>query len=182
MIYKNVGELYEAMDKTRDALKQRISALSDEQLTRRESEKGWSVAEIVEHLVTVEYGGLRIAEKLLRQSGNSENQNWNGEFSQPLSFVEQANSIKERKLEAPERVHPSGAQSVAESLAKMDENRRALKELRPRLEATDISGETFPHPFFGDLTAYQWLAVVGLHERRHLAQIERILAQNAESN
>lgn len=181
MIYKNVGELYEAMDKTRDALKQRISALTDEQLARREGEKGWSVAEIVEHLVTVENGGLRITQKLLKDS-DSENVSWNGEFSEPLSFAEQMDSIKELKLEAPQRVHPSGAQSVAESLAKMDENRAALKELRPHLEARNISAETFPHPFFGALTAYQWLAVVGLHERRHLAQIERILAQNAESN
>ena len=179
MIYRNVGEIYEDMDKTRTELKQRVSSLTDEQLNARDD--GWSVAEIVEHLVTVENGGLRIAQKLLGKA-QSENIQWDGVFSQPLSFVEQMGSIKDRKLEAPERIHPSGTQSISESLAKMDENRRALSELRPRLETVNVSGATFPHPFFGDLNAYQWLAMVGLHERRHLAQIERILTRVEESN
>lgn len=181
MIYKNVGEIYEAIEKTRVKLKDRISQLSDEQLTKREDENGWTVAEIIEHLATVENGGLRIAQKLLKES-DRENVVWNGTFREPLSFAEKAAQIQDRKLQAPERIHPTGTVSVAESLAKMDENRQALNELRLQLEAIDVSNATFPHPFFGELNAYQWLVVVGLHERRHLAQIERILAPRTESN
>lgn len=179
MIYNNVGEIYEAIDKTRAKLKEKISQLSDEQLDKREDEHGWTIAEIVEHLATVENGGLRIAQKLLREADN-ENTKWDGAFREPLSFVEKATAIKDRKLQAPTMVHPTGERSVAESLAKMDDNRRQLAELRSQLEAADVSAATFPHPVFGDLNAYQWLAVVGLHERRHLAQIERIIASAAE--
>lgn len=181
MIYQTVGEIYEAIDKTRAKLKERISQLSDEQLIRREDENGWTIAEIIEHLATVENGGLRIAQKLLRES-DRENVVWNGTFREPLSFAEKAATMQDRKMQAPERVHPTGTVSVAESLAKLDENRRALNELRPQLEAVDVSKATFPHPFFGELNAYQWLVVVGLHERRHLAQIDRILASKTESN
>lgn len=181
MIYQTVGEIYAAIDKTRAKLKEKISQLSDEQLNKREDENGWTIAEIVEHLATVENGGLRIAQKLLREA-DRENVKWNGVFFEPLSFVEKAGAIKDQKLQAPSMVRPTGAQSIAESLAKLDENRRALSELRPQLEAVDVSARTFPHPIFGALNAYQWLAVVGLHERRHLAQIERIIATDIESN
>lgn len=181
MIYQTVGDIYEAIDKTRAKLKEKIASLSDEQLAQREDENGWTVAEIIEHLATVENGGLRIAQKLLKES-DRENVVWNGTFREPLSFVEKAALIQDRKLQAPERVRPTGTLSIAESLAKLDENRRALSDLRLQLEAVDVSGATFPHPFFGELNAYEWLVVVGLHERRHLAQIERILASAAESN
>ena len=34
----------------------------------------------------------------------------------------------------------------------------------------------FPHPFFGELSATEWLVLLGGHEARHTAQIERILS------
>src|SRR4028119_1958432 len=150
MIYQNIGEIYEDIDNIRAELKRRVSTLTDEQQNLRDGEKGWTVAEIVEHLVTVENGGLRIATKLLKEA-DGETLKWDGVFNQPLSFAEQIDSIKDRKLEAPQRIHPGGTQSISESLAKMDENRRALIELRQHLEAIDISSGTFPHPIFGDL-------------------------------
>lgn len=172
--YNSVGEIYEAIDKTRDALKAKVSGLSDEQANARENGVGWTVAEIVEHLGIVEGGVIQIAGKLVAKA-ESEERKSDGTFHTPLSFAEKAATIKDRKLEAPERIHPQGKQTIAESIAKLDENRRALNELRPRIEAADSSDAKFPHPFFGDLNLYEWLVMVGLHERRHLQQIERIL-------
>ena len=179
MIYQNVGEIYEAIDKTRNHLKQKVSGLTSEQHAARQDadEKQWSVGEIVEHLATVEAGILRIIDKLLG-SADDENVKWNGTFDAPLSFVEKALGAKDQKFEAPKMIHPTGAQTITDSLAKLEENRRLLVEMRARLEAVDVSSATFPHPFFGALNAYEWLVVVGLHERRHLAQIERIFAES----
>jgi hypothetical protein len=50
-----------------------------------------------------------------------------------------------------------------------------LRALQPRIEATDLSAFTYPHPAFGPLNFYQWLALIGLHEQRHLNQIESVL-------
>ena len=127
-------------------------------------------------MATVENGVIRIIAKLLAKA-ETEGVTSDGTFSAPLSFVEQAQSIENQKLAAPERVHPQGTQSIAESLSKFDENRRALNELRPRIEAVDSSNTAFPHPFFGNLNLYQWLVLIGLHESRHLHQIEGILAE-----
>lgn len=178
MIYHSVAEIYEAIDITRSRLKQRLSELTDEQKSLRAGENGWSAAEIVEHLATVEYGVIRLASKLLSEAETAGAAASDGTLDPPVSFVEQAQSIKDKKLQAPERVHPKGARNIEESFARLDENRRALNDLRPRIEAADVSAPKFPHPFFGDLNLYQWLAMVGMHEARHLRQIEQIVQEN----
>jgi hypothetical protein len=44
----------------------------------------------------------------------------------------------------------------------------------PQFEAS--SGEaTFPHPYFGEMTAVEWLILAGGHEKRHTDQIRRLL-------
>ncbi|MGI8556072.1 MAG: DinB family protein [Pyrinomonadaceae bacterium] len=175
MNYNNVGEIFEAIETTREKFKQKISTLTDEQTKLRENGQGWMVVEIVEHIGIVESGINLIAAKLLAQA-ESEGKKSDGVFNPPILFAEKIASIQDRKLEAPERVHPQGKQTIAESLTKLDENRRALNNFRPRIEAVDLSNATFPHPFLGDLNLYEWLIMTGLHERRHLRQIENILA------
>jgi hypothetical protein len=72
-------------------------------------------------------------------------------------------------------VRPRGGVAVADSLARLRESRAAFEALRPRIERADLSAATYPHPSFGPLNLYQWLAFVGIHEERHLNQIERLL-------
>ena len=175
MKYNNVGEIFESLGKTRENFKQKISDLTGEQINLRANGQDWSVAEIVEHVGIVAGGAAQIAGKLLAQA-ESAGAKSDGGFNPPLSFGEQIVSVQNKKLEAPERVHPQGKQTVAESLAKLDESFQTLIKFRPRIESVDASNATFPHPFFGDLNLYQWLVVADLHERRHLRQIERILA------
>ena len=174
MEYNNVAEIFEAIDKTREQLKQKVSNLTDEQ--KNSCADGWSVAEIAEHIGIVGGGINQIIAKLLAGAEISGVKS-DGTFNPPISLVEQIASIQDKKLQAPERVHPQGNQTVAEALAKLDENRLALTELRPRIEAVDSSNAKFPHPFFGDINLYQWLALAGLHEYRHLRQIEKVLAE-----
>lgn len=175
MQFNNVGEIFAALDDARKELKQATAHLSVEQSNQRENGTGWTISEIVEHVGIVLNGVLMITNKLLAQA-ESKGAKWDGNFNPPLSFAEQVSVLKDAKLEAPERVHPQGKQTVAESLAKLDESLQSLKDLRSRIEATNASNEKFPHPFLGDLTVYQWLVLAGLHERRHIQQIERILA------
>jgi hypothetical protein len=69
-------------------------------------------------------------------------------------------------------VRPTGNQTIKESLQKMDEAREELEKLRPLFESVECSDYKFPHPFMGDLTAHEWLALIGGHEARHLKQIK----------
>ena len=77
-------------------------------------------------------------------------------------------------------IRPEGSMKIAESLAGLQQSRAALHKLRPRLEAVDLSNAKFPHPAFGTMNLYYWLAFIGLHEARHLRQIAEILAASRQ--
>ena len=174
MIYNNVEEIYQSIDKTREILIAKAESLNDEQMNSREDGEGWSVAEIVEHIGIVEGGMLKIIEKLLGEAEKAGNKS-TGEFNPPISFEKYAEAAKDQKFQAPERVYPQGGQNIKESLVKLSQNRLALHNLKERIKAVDSSQTGFPHPAFGNLNLYEWLAFIGLHEIRHLQQIKRIL-------
>jgi hypothetical protein len=57
----------------------------------------------------------------------------------------------------------------------MEENAKALRSLRERFEKFDGGAHTFPHPYLGELSAVEWLALSGGHKIRHLRQIKRVI-------
>lgn len=176
-MYKNLGEIYEALEKTREKFILAVETLPPEKQDWRENGAGWSIKEIVEHVSLVESGSLRIAQKLF---GKAESEAIRSDAFPPIpaDFGGKLESVRDRKLQAPERIHPQGKQSLADSLAKLRADRSVLADLRSKLETLDASAPTFPHPALGDLNIYQWIIMLGFHERRHLMQIERILQNN----
>jgi len=174
MNYQTISEIYEANDKIRERLKNTVSNLSDEQLNFLPADGEWTIANIVEHVSLVDGGIIRLSAKLLTDA-REKGERSDGTAKISEAFLQEA-SIP-RKLQAPERVRPTGTRTVAESFAKMDENREKLEELRSLFETVECSDLKFPHPYFGDLTAHEWLALLGGHEARHTKQIEGILSQ-----
>jgi hypothetical protein len=49
--------------------------------------------------------------------------------------------------------------------------------MRQDLRDFGVADVTFPHPFFGELSAIEWLCLIGGHEQRHLKQIKRVMAE-----
>lgn len=181
MIFNSVAEIYDSIDKTRSRLLETLNSLDEGQRHAKENEEGWTVTQIAEHLGIVESGMGKIISRLLKQA-EEDGVTSDGALNPPVSFEVIVRLMQGRKVEAPERVQPMGDQSLEESLSVLAENRKRLHEIRERLEAVDASNHTFPHPFFKELTAYQWLGMVGLHEMRHHEQIMRILEKAASSN
>ncbi len=178
MNYQNISEIYAANDKIHGKLKETVSALTNEQANFLLEEDGgkWSVANIVEHIAIVQEGMTKISAKLLSKAQNRGGKA-DGAAKLSENFAQKALEAKDLKFEAPEMVRPSGKFSIAESLAKLEETRASLKDLRPLFESVECSDFKFPHPFMGELTAHEWLALVGGHEIRHIRQIENILSR-----
>ena len=181
MNYNSVAEIYDAIDGVRARLRSRVEGLDDGRDVFRPAEGVWSVAEVVEHLSIIEGQMVRLASKLLDRA---EADGGAAEEARPLAapvtierFVEESRT---QKFDAPDGVRPTGSASVADSLARLAESRAGLHALRPRLERVDGFAVTFPHPAWGPLNLYQWLAFVGAHEHRHLRQIERLLAEQTK--
>ena len=173
-----INEIYANNDAIREQTKQLVASLTDEQAAHLPEGEKWTIAHIVEHIAIVQDGMTKISAKLLNEA-QSAGKTSDGTVKLSENFMQKAAEAKALKLEAPERVHPSGNQTIAESLRKMDENRQKLEELRPLFESVECSDAKFPHPFMGDLTAHEWLTLIGGHEARHLRQIQNILGKSA---
>jgi len=181
MIYHSVAEIFDSIDETRAKLAATVSNLSGSELNFRPAENAWTVAELVEHVAKTEASIVPLVFRLLKNA-EAEGATSDGTINPPISLAEQHEKARATKFQAPEMIRPEGTASVAESLAKLMESRETIGGLRSRLEAVDLTNTAFPHPAFGKLNLYQWLAFIGLHEGRHLEQIEKILAEARESN
>ncbi|HUF02993.1 MAG TPA: DinB family protein [Aridibacter sp.] len=174
--FRNVGEIFEANDRVRARLVDLVKDISDDNAARLTEKGDWTVAHIVEHLALVEEGMAKVAGHLLKKADEAGEVS-DGSASLSANLTGKLEEWKTIKGEAPDMVRPTGTKSIAESLAVLEENRRRLNGLREMFERVEGTELTFPHPLFGPLTAQDWLALVGGHESRHVAQIERILSK-----
>ncbi len=171
----SVAEIYEANRKIRLRMIETLSAITREQASALPDGEKWSIAQIADHVSIVNHGMYRICNKLLSKAKE------NGLRSAgPLDlseFMAKAAGIVDVKLEAPEMVHPGANRPLAESLASLEESERAFEALRPAFEEFDPNAFKFPHPFFGEMSAAEWLMLAGGHEARHLSQIKKIIGK-----
>lgn len=172
MSYHSVEEIYTFMDEARRRLEQRVVNLTPTQQRFKTSADAWCVSEVVEHLALIEERVSRMIAAAVKRANTAEG-NHRASFA-PVSLERFAEQTA-RKLEAPEMVRPDGLASLSDSLARMRNSRATLAGLRPQVEACDFSAVTFPHLLFGPLNVYEWLVTIGLHEERHLKQIENII-------
>ncbi len=179
MTYTSLEEIYQAIDGTRARLVAKVANLSAEQAAFRPDAASWNTAQIVEHLHLIEVTLTRMLRGLTDQAEAAGATNEGKEF-QPVSLTEFAARAAGQKFTAPDPFQPTGTQTIAESVTKLAESRAALQMLRPRLEQFDVTQFTYPHPAFGPLHGYLWLAFIGLHEARHAAQVKQVLAALSE--
>jgi hypothetical protein len=170
--YNSVAEIYEDIDDTRARLVGTVEQLTDEEHGFRPSPEKWTVAEIVEHLSVVEKRVARMLGVMLSKL-EPEAARREGSHFAPVSIAEFVERARTEKYTAPEEIRPKGA-TLSDSLAHLRDSRAALQSLRERVERVDGTRAHFPHPVWGPLDLYQWLAFVGAHEQRHLFQIEAL--------
>lgn len=169
MIYDTVDDVFAANKAVRRRLITRVDGLDAARANA--SEGGWTVTQIVEHLSIAE---PRITNAIEGLFAPTESNGRERESFMRFSLDEQAEKAR-GKIEAPEFLHPTGL-LLAEGLRRLKQSRAALEALRPRFESADYA-RVLKHPAFGMLNAAQWLAFLGMHEERHLRQIERILGE-----
>lgn len=177
MNYKSVAEIFDAIDETRGRLGERLAGLSTAQENFRPSSGGWSIAEIVEHLAILEgrlLGLLTVMVSKAEKAGLPRN-TADSSFA-PVSLDQIVERSLKEKYNAPETAQPQGGVSIHDSLERLRQSRASLRALQPRFEATDLTSAHYPHPAFGPLDPYQWLVMIGVHEDRHLRQIEALMA------
>jgi hypothetical protein len=180
MNFQSIADIYAANDEIHAGLKVLVSTISGEQARAFVEGSEWTIEQIVEHIAIVDEGASKLCSKLLGKEETAASASTSGAVTVSDNFLKHYSTINEIKLEAPERVRPTSTQTIAESLARIDENRSRLRELQSRFETTDGEAK-FPHPYFGEMSAVEWLILIGGHEQRHANQIGRLLDQLSEA-
>lgn len=84
---------------------------------------------------------------------------------------------RSRRIEAPERAHPSADAQFAASWASLQSVRERLLRAVATVDGRDLTAVNASHPIFGALNGYQWVLVIGKHEERHLSQLRATLSE-----
>jgi hypothetical protein len=172
MIYNSLSEIFDSMDQTRARLRNRLESVPVAEAHARPRPDAWSVAEIAEHLAIIEERLSKLFPRLVMKAEEGGLQRVADQPFRPISVEAIVERSKREKYTAPEYACPTGSVSIADSVSRLHRSREAIAALRPRLEALDLTGVSYPHPVFGSMDAYQWLVFVAMHEARHLRQIE----------
>jgi hypothetical protein len=128
------------------------------------------VAEVVEHLARVERG---IA-KLIGLRGR-EQPTAGQAAAVPLDAarIARVRSRRER-IEAPERIRPSGTVTPDDALRALEQARVTLREAVIAADSASLDGCTHAHAVLGVLTLRDWVRFVAHHEARHASQVAAI--------
>jgi MOSC domain-containing protein YiiM len=151
-----------------------IAGLSDAQWSYRAAPDAWSIGEIAEHLVLGErqlFIGMRRA---LAAGPNPEGES---RTAGKTELLERVMPKVKGKAQAPESIRPQAAWNREQAMAHFRETRANTRRFVEQTDA-DLALHTFDHPFpfFGTLTAYQWLLYIPLHNQRHNGQIAGVKA------
>src|SRR4029453_17757470 len=148
----SVSEAYASNDRMREKFKAFRGRLEDERRgSRATSQDKWTIAEVVEHVSLVGAGITGLCAKLLSKAQAAGSAS-NGLIQLSDSFIDNGEKSMTQKWQAPERVRPTGTQTIAESFAMMDDTRGRLEELRPVFGKVR-SNKNFSHPCLGEPTA-----------------------------
>lgn len=157
---------------TQSELKAVLKGLSASQLNYRPDSESWSIAECVEHIAITETNIFAIVEMTLKGPTDP---SLRGEVKmsdqQVLSIIEsREQKVKTRPEAEPSQKFGGAAESYKAFLAKRKSNMKFVKTTDQ-----DLRNRYFDFPF-GKVDAYQVILFMSGHTRRHVSQIEEIIA------
>ncbi|MEZ5423569.1 MAG: DinB family protein [Pyrinomonadaceae bacterium] len=173
MEYRSIAEIISEGETVRAATREFTSGITVAESERLADGEKWTLRELFEHVSLVDSSLLKLIQMLAAKSGPSETTS----NSVAGEFIERMNGVYTKKLEAPDRVRPTGNVPMSESLQSIEENFASLKAMAETLEGTDLMGLKYPHPYFGEMTAPEWMVLRNAHETRHVEQAKGILAK-----
>lgn len=170
-----VRSLISEVKNSREKILESVRSLSSEQGTFKASDDEWSIAEILEHLVLAEQGGINLIWKAadgLKRGVNF----WDGESTNSgLSIDQIIENTWKTKEKAPESATPRIGGPIKYWVAALEACQPLLENLGSELESSNLSEIIYPHFLSGPLDARQRLEFIRFHLDRHIKQIERVM-------
>lgn len=151
----------------REELLQLLDGLDEEKLHHKKSPELWSVSENVEHLYLLENKVVNGLKKAIKERLAVEEKELN---------LEKILLNRTYKVQAPEYIVPSGhPYKKKELLQLLDQSRANLNDFIKEVDGESLHLYGINHRWIGDLSARQWVQLIGFHEKRHINQIKESL-------
>jgi hypothetical protein len=172
-MHPQTQELLTYLDDCRKRLRDAVEAVPEGDRARHPGAGRWSVAEILTHLGIVE---KRVAILVKRMTDGVRR----GEPAPPVAFepsaaiagLEERGALdRSRKIVAPEAARPNEDADLDAAWKALAASRAAMRDAVLAGDGLPLAGAVVPHPIFGPLNTYEWIAFVGGHDLRHADQI-----------
>ena len=189
MVFNSLDELFNTITSIRERVYAVAEQVPSELGGTRPSPDAWSAAETLDHMgLAEEFVVSQIKQQLALPEADikaniaarfpgAPDSAEKGRRFQPFSMEKIGAITRGRKLTAPPPLVPHPDSTIHQALERLRRTRADLLSLRPQIEALDLSEKRFPHFVFGELTIYEWIALTGMHDNRHLDQIVATLSQ-----
>ena len=156
----------EENEKVRKEVLAAAEGLPDELLNRKPAEDEWSPMEVLEHLHLME---AYIAKNLSRQIAREESEK---AVKKPIQLT----VSRMVKVDAPAPLVPTGEFiTLSDMKGRLAESRVFLDSVYDATTVEVLESKSMPHPVFGKVPLIQWFPFIGLHEKRHLKQLEKTI-------
>jgi len=167
---QRINELIDYLDRERAELDRAIATVPEKQHNAKPAAEAWSVAEVVNHLAIID---RRITALLTKVAGEARaaGATPDTETSPVLPGIDVRRVLDRSARIRNPRGDPDADCSVSGGLAALDGARKDLKSLLRQPDLPDLGAVSAPHPAFGIMSGYEWVAFMAAHTRRHADQI-----------
>lgn len=166
MIQSNISleTLPQSLQATRHALLSEVETLNDTDVNIRPRRDKWSIIQIMHHLHLVEQS---ITSALVYALQKRE-----GKFV-PFKDL-QLTLDRTYKREAPQQMQPTETLMKKQHGIQLLEHSRQelLHTLHSIIDEKELCQNSLKHSIFQELSLYQWIQFLDLHEQRHLTQLK----------
>lgn len=174
-LHPRISELIDYIALQRREVHDVVALIPSELRDRKPGPEQWSVAEVVEHLSMFE---RRVAGMLTKHvtAARAAGAGADPETSSVVATYANPGGLSGRdtRIEAPPIVRPTGSLDSAAATGALVESRAVMIGALQNASGVDLRNSMQPHPVFGPLNMYHWIVALGLHDRRHAAQIREI--------
>jgi hypothetical protein len=167
-------EVFDYLVTARVHLEDAVRSVPDRARNARPAPDRWCLAEILEHLARVNESITRLIDTRVA-AGREAGLGTDPETTSILWTLDVARLLDRReKMEAPERIVPTGHMSAVAAWSALASADEALQRAVIGADGLALGSIAHPHRFLGPLNLYQWVAFAAAHEFRHAAQIREL--------
>lgn len=165
-----LSETLALLEREREALLAAVDRVAAADRQRRPAPDRWSVAENLEHLALVERAVATLIATRGRDAVPPATEAPASAASEHVATLR----VRDRPIDAPANLRPTGTLSAAEALTALAASRGALFEAARTADPIALEQRTYHHAVLGRLVLRDWLGFIAHHEARHAVQIVEI--------